>query len=53
MEKWDLFDERRQPLNTIHNRQDKMPSGKYHIVVGIWTVNSNNEILIKLIHPKK
>jgi 8-oxo-dGTP pyrophosphatase MutT (NUDIX family) len=53
MEEWDLFDETRQPLNRIHNRQDKMLPGKYHIVVGIWTVNNNNEILLTLRHPDK
>jgi len=53
MEKWDLFDETRQPLNKIHNRQDKMIIGEYHTVVGIWTVNSDNEILLTLRHPDK
>lgn len=41
MEKCDLFDETRQPLNKIHNRRDKMIIGEYHIVVEIWTVNPN------------
>lgn len=53
MEKWDLFDETRQPLNKIHNRQDTMQLGEYHTVVGIWTVNSYNEILLTLRHPDK
>jgi 8-oxo-dGTP pyrophosphatase MutT (NUDIX family) len=53
MEKWDLFDETRQPLNRIHNRQNKMLPGEYHIVVGIWTINKNNEILLTLRHPNK
>ena len=53
MEKWDLFDERRQALNKIHNRQDKMIIGEYHIAVDIWTVNDRNEILITLRHPNK
>lgn len=54
MEKWDLFDEMRQPLNMIHNRQDKMIIGEYHIVVEIWTVNNNdNKILLTLRHPDK
>lgn len=53
MEIWDLFDEKRQPLNKIHNRQNKIIIGEYHCVVGIWTVNSNNEILLTLRHPAK
>ncbi len=53
MEKWDIFDETRQPLNKIHNRQDKMVIGEYHIVVGIWTINIDNEILLTLRHPDK
>ena len=53
MEEWDLFDEKRQSLNKTHNRQDKMIIGEYHIVVDIWTVNINNEILLTLRHPDK
>jgi 8-oxo-dGTP pyrophosphatase MutT (NUDIX family) len=53
MEKWDLYDESRQPLNKTHYRKDKMTIGEYHIVVGIWTVNDNNEILLTLRHPDK
>ena len=53
MEKWDLFDENRKPLNKTHNREDKMKIGENHIVVDIWTVNDNNEILLTLRHPDK
>lgn len=53
MEKWDLFDEKRQPLNRTHNRKDIMISGENHIVVDIWTVNMENEILVTLRHPDK
>ncbi|MBP1927176.1 isopentenyldiphosphate isomerase [Sedimentibacter acidaminivorans] len=53
MEEWDLFDEKRQSLNKTHNRQDKMIIDEYHIVVDIWTVNTNNEILLTLRHPDK
>lgn len=53
MELWDLLDEKRQPLNKMHNREDNMIIGQYHVVVGIWTVNSNNEILLTLRHPDK
>lgn len=53
MEIWDLYDERRQPINKTHTRGDKMAAGQYHIVAGIWTVNGNNEILLTLRHPDK
>lgn len=53
MEKWDLFDGNRQPLNRTHIRGDNMISGEYHIVVSIWTVNSDKEILLTLRHPDK
>lgn len=53
MEKWDLFDDKRQPLNKTHNRQDKMVLGEYHIVVDTWTVNENKEILLTLRDPGK
>lgn len=53
MEKWDLFNKTRQPLNKIHNRQDKMLPDEYHIVVGIWTINNRNEILLTFRHPDK
>ncbi|PRX29336.1 isopentenyldiphosphate isomerase [Orenia metallireducens] len=53
MEKWDLFDENRRPLNKTHNRQDQMITGEYHIAVEVWTVNSKHEILLTLRHPEK
>lgn len=53
MEKWDLFDEKRKSLNKTHTRGNKMTMGEYHIVVDIWTVNNDNEILLTLRHPDK
>ena len=53
MEKWDLFDEKRQPLNRTHTRGNEMVIGEYHIVVEIWTVNTDKEILLTLRHPDK
>jgi 8-oxo-dGTP diphosphatase len=53
MEKWDLFDENRLPLNKTHDRAEKMISGEYHTVVDVWTVNSREEILLTLRHPNK
>ncbi|MDA3732948.1 NUDIX domain-containing protein [Niameybacter massiliensis] len=53
MEKWDLYNEQRQPLNRTHNRPEPMVRGEYHIVVSIWTVNSKHEVLTTLRHPEK
>ena len=53
MEKWDLFDENRKPLNKTHKRGDEMKVGEYHTVVVIWTVNNKHEILLTLRHPNK
>lgn len=53
MEKWDLLDENRQPLNKTHTRGEAMIPGEYHVAVGIWTINSKNEILLTLRHPDK
>lgn len=53
MEKWDLFDENRQPLNKVHYRGEEIAKGHYHVVVGIWTINSQNKILLTLRHPDK
>jgi len=48
MELWDLYDKDRRPLGIIHKRGDRLKRGTYHLAVGIWTVNSNNELLITL-----
>ena len=53
MEKWDLFDDDRKSLGKIHFRKDKIPEGRYHIVVDVWTVDKNNNILLTLRHPDK
>lgn len=53
MELWDLLDENRQPLNKLHCRQEPIKPGEYHVAVGIWTVNTEGEILVTLRHPEK
>lgn len=47
-ELWDLYDEKRNPLHMTHIRGTRMKRGTYHVAVGIWTVNDNQEILITL-----
>ena len=48
MEKWDLYDKDRKPLFRKHQRGKKLNAGEYHIVVQIWTVNSEGKILLTL-----
>lgn len=52
-ELWDLYDEARKPLNKTHVRGIPLSKGEYHIVVDIWTINSDGEILIDKRHPNK
>lgn len=52
-ELWDLYDRDRRPLNMTHERGKYLRRGTYHIAVGIWTVNDNNELLITLRSPEK
>lgn len=46
MEKWDLYDQNGIKLNEIGIRGDILPVGRYHLVVEVWTVNDQDEILI-------
>ena len=50
---WDLYDRDRNPLGVTHVRGHYLPKGTYHIAVGIWTVNSKNEVLLTLRSPQK
>lgn len=52
-ELWDLYDENRRLLNKIHTRGVPVPAGEYHIVVNIWTINMEGNILITQRHPDK
>ena len=53
LEIWDLYDESRQPLDQTHRRGEPMKPGEYHIVVEVWTVNSDGEVLVTLRDSKK
>lgn len=46
MEKWDLYDQNGNKLNEIGIRGQPLLKEKYHLVVEIWTINDQNEILI-------
>ena len=52
-EYWDLYDQNRRPLHRTHPRGHRLRQGTYHLAVGIWTVNLNNEILLTLRAPEK
>lgn len=53
MELWDLFDENRIPTGKIHTRGIKVPARSYHIVVEIFTINTDGKILLTQRDPVK
>jgi len=53
MELWDLYDPDRKPLNKTHPRGTWLKEGERHIIVNIWTVNSEGNILLTLRDPHK
>jgi len=53
MEHWDLFDSARNPLGRTHPRGTPCMRGEYHVVVSIWTVDSQNRVLVTLRDPAK
>ena len=55
MEYWDLYNENREKINKKHLRSNinELNPGEYHIVVNIWIINEQNEILITQRHPNK
>lgn len=46
MELWDIYDENRNITNRTHIRGQALADGDYHLVVHVWIVNSNGEILL-------
>ncbi len=52
-ELWDLYDENRNPLGKTHVRGVPLNKGEYHIVVDIWTITTDGNILIDKRHPDK
>lgn len=53
MEHWDLYDRERNPLGRIHPRGAPCARGEYHVVVSVWTVDSQNNVLLTLRDPAK
>ncbi|ADL50276.1 NUDIX hydrolase [Clostridium cellulovorans] len=52
-ELWDLYDKNRKPLNKTQVRGVPLSKGEYHLVVDIWTINSDGKILIDKRHSSK
>lgn len=48
MELCDLYDENRIPTGEIHERGERLPQGKYRLVVHVCLFNERNEMLIQL-----
>ena len=53
MELWDLYDATRKPLRQTHPRSGVIPAGTYHIVVEIWTIDGDGNVLLTLRDPNK
>lgn len=53
MELWDLYDENRNLTGKTHIRGEAIEKGFHHLVVEIWTINTNGEILLTQRHPSK
>jgi len=53
MEYWDLYNENREKLNTLHKRGEPIPNGSYHLAVNVWILNSRGEVLLTQRHPQK
>lgn len=55
MELWDLLDKDRNPLGVTHprGRQYPMPPHTYHTVVSVFTVDTQNRLLLTLRAPTK
>lgn len=47
-EYWDLYDEERRLLDRTHRRGVPLEEGTYHVVVAVWTVNSDGKLLLTL-----
>ncbi len=53
MEYWDLYDDERRPLGRTHVRTKALEAGTFHVVVAVWTVNSEGKLLMTLRSKEK
>ncbi len=52
-ERWDLYNERRERTGQTVERGQPIPQGCYHLVVSVWLVNSDGQILLSQRHSDK
>lgn len=51
---WDLLDENARPTGEIHRRGIPLPAGRYHTIIGVWTVHRRlRRVLLTLRAPEK
>jgi len=48
-----LYNKDREKTGKLHQRGEPLENGTYFIVVNVWIVNSNNEVLLAQRHPQK
>lgn len=53
MEKWDLYDAKREKSGITVCRGEIIPKGLYHLSVSAWIVNQQGQYLLSQRHPKK
>lgn len=53
MERWDLYDENRNPLGRTHIRGVPMEKGTCHIVVFVWVFSGDGRVLMTKRAPEK
>ena len=53
MEKWDLYNAKREKSGITMCRGEIIPKGLYHLSVSAWIVNQQGQYLLSQRHPKK
>ena len=53
MEYWDLYNKDREKVAKRHKSGEPIEKGMYHIVVNVWIVNSEKQVLLTKRHPQK
>lgn len=53
VEIWDLYTKNRIKTGITHQRGKPIPNGSFHIVVEVWTIVDEREILLTQRHPNK
>lgn len=53
MELWDVYDNNRNLLHKTRVRGEKLLTGENHMVVEVWTINEQHQLLLTKRHPNK